>query len=301
MIVKWLSVLIAATLLASSAAAQNPEMTRVLFCRNESATLEILIPSTIAPFPDEMAANSTVEGVWRLEMHPDVQKPPFVDRVQLRMSADRGSVIATRSTFIYPPIPVNGGLVNLDTKWLYGSQCSPFGRIDHTQRAAPVRCNAGQIAVRGSCRPLDLESASARVLEIKRTARSHCHAMAEIYDELSRATRPDSQRLSYYVWKLLGAGSEVSPYYVEFTDDGFLPQFKDKSPQVRHFSAYFSAAVTFPGTQLYGEIYTQIQDFGEPADRALARVALALGRQARASQQQTRHLGEAIRSQVCVR
>ena len=204
-------------------------------------------------------------------------------------SSPRSTLIEGNKTIV--TCACNPGYVN------DGGQCRVVSK-DAPRPTPAGQCNAGQIAARGICRSLDLGSARARVLEIKSTARSHCHAMAEIYDELSRATGANSQQLSYYVWQLLG--HELSPHYVKgFTADGFAPQFRDKSDQVRHFTAYFAAAALIPGSQLYGEVYTQIQDLLEPADRELARVALALGRQARASQQQARYLGEAIRSQLC--
>ena len=158
-------------------------------------------------------------------------------------------------------------------------------------------CPASSIKVRGICRALDLGTARARVLELKNKAHSHCDAMADIYDELSRAAGLNSERLRDHARQILS--DEASAFYVRFNDSGFAQRYRDGGNQVRHFTAYFVLGTLGRVGRLGAEGSTLWQDWDEPADRALARVAADLGMKAHGSQQAMRGIGQAIRNHVC--
>ena len=178
------------------------------------------------------------------------------------------------------------------------------------------RCKIGFIENRGMCPRLDLGTAKVRALELRESEPSDCEAMAQILNELSRAVGFNSNTLVSYAGKVLANGIALrlrfvptlhtivpaagQHFAVDFGDDGFRPEYRDGSNQVRHFIAYLSVGIAYPNDSgVRAGFLAELRDHGEAADIALGNLAAALGRQAAGSVHVMENIGRAVRSQVC--
>ena len=174
------------------------------------------------------------------------------------------------------------------------------------------RCRIGFIENKGMCPRFDIGTAKVRALELRRSEGSDCEAMAQIFNEFSRAAGFEVGEVVQYAGQVLSNGivlrlhgvhrTLVPPvsanYAVVFGDSGFRPQYQDNSNQVRHFTAYFAIGAKYDWPTV-SAFLAEIRDSGEQQDIDLGNLAAALGRQAAGSQRSVENIGRAIRSQVC--
>lgn len=116
-------------LLCSLASAAEVAMTRVLFCENDDAKMEVYVPQ--ANISGQGAANvdltKPVIGYYALDL-TEAGKGKPLEPVRVSLTADNMILIVDQFTRQLPPtrIPVAGGTVDFDKRFGEKAKCRAF-------------------------------------------------------------------------------------------------------------------------------------------------------------------------------